>query len=329
MNEIIWAMLILLVFPGFLFLFAWSLVLEWWDRKLYARLQNRVGPRFIQPEADFIKLLAKEDIVTKSSDGGMLYMLPLISFAAVCATIIYIPVWAGNSVVNFQGDLLMVSYLLTIPTVALFLIGWHSANLFAAVGSQRAMTQLFAYEVPLLLVLVSPAILAGSWSISDITQFQMDKPWAMWFTLFPGFFIALFMMQAKMERTPFDIPDAETEIVGGPLTEISGKKLALMRLTFDILMVTGAALIAALFLGGFTLAWDGWAGWSINAVLFLVKTMFIVFLLSAVRALFARLRIDQMVDFSWSWMAPLAILQVFIVILAKYFDLVEVVGGWL
>jgi len=139
--------------------------------------------------------------------------------------------------------------------------------------------------------------------------------------LLPGFIISLFALEAKLERSPFDIPHAESEIVGGTLTEYSGKKLAMMRLVDDIGMVVGSSLLAAIFLGGFFFL-DGsivLAGTDltplVNFVLFLAKSLFIVFLLGVVRTLFARLRIDQMLDFSWKYLATGGVLQLFIAVM--------------
>ena len=126
-----------------------------------------------------------------------------------------------------------------------------------------------------------------------------------------GFFIALIALQAKLERVPFDIPHAETEIVGGQFTEYSGKKLAFFRLLSDIEMVVGTGLIAAVFLGGFP------GGLLPGLVWFIVKTLFVISLLAAMRAALSRIRIDQMIHFSWRWLAPLAVLQLLIVIVIK------------
>jgi NADH-quinone oxidoreductase subunit H len=139
--------------------------------------------------------------------------------------------------------------------------------------------------------------------------------------LVPGFIIALLALEAKLERSPFDIPHAETEIVGGTLTEYSGKKLAVMHLVDDIGMVVGSSLLAAVFLGGFIFL-DGSFVWSgtditpwINFILYIAKSIIIVFLLALVRTLFARLRIDQMLDFSWKYLAIGGLLQLFIAVM--------------
>ena len=307
-----------LVFPGFLFLIGYSLFAEWFDRKMYARMQNRVGPPLIQPFADLMKLLSKEDITPEGVETKPYNLLPILAFASVATSLVYIPLLTITTPIGFQGDLILVLYMLTLPTILLFLVGWYSRNTFAAIGAYRAVSQLFVYEIPLFIVALCPALWVGSWSLGDIVSFQQHNAWL--FIVQPiGFVTAIICLQAKLERIPFDIPEAETEIVGGPLVEYSGRKLALFRLSADMLMVSGAALISALYLGGpsvgvslasLPLA----AAAAIGFVAFLVKTMFIVFLLSFIRAAFARLRIDQMANFGWKWLAPFAVLQIFLVI---------------
>jgi NADH-quinone oxidoreductase subunit H len=171
---------------------------------------------------------------------------------------------------------------------------------------------LFGYEVPLFLAVLSPAILADSWRILDIASFYQANP----LLLLPniiGFAIALIALQAKLERVPFDIPHAETEIVGGTFTEYSGKKLALFRLLSDVEMVVGAGLIAAVFMGGFP------GGVIAGLVHFIIKTLVVIALLAAMRAACGRIRVDQVVSFSWKILAPLAVLQLLIVLILKGF----------
>jgi len=312
--------LYLLIFPGFLFLLTFGLFCEWVDRKVYARLQNRVGPPILQPFADLIKLLGKEDIIPRNVDRILFQYTPLMAFAAVMVPIMSIPIWSVRALYPLQGDLLLALYLLSIPTLALFIIGWSSASLYPLVGGFRAATMLFGFEVPFILTCLSGGVVAGSWSVSDVTTYMARHPATM-ILLLPGFIIALFALQAKLERSPFDIPHAESEIVGGTLTEYSGKKLAAMRLVDDIGMVVGSSLLAAVFLGGFIFL-DGSFIWSgtdftpfINFMLYIAKSLFIVFLLALVRTLFARLRIDQMLDFSWKYLAMGGILQLFLAVM--------------
>jgi NADH-quinone oxidoreductase subunit H len=327
----------LLVFPGVLFLFAFATFAEWFDRKVYARLQNRIGPLhtgssgILQPVADFVKLLAKEDITPTNADKGVFNVLPLFSFASALTAFFLIPMFRVNlPYSSFPGDLIVIVYLLSIPTIIYFLAGWHSTNYYAMVGSFRNLTQLFGYEVPLFLALLSPAMLAGfwdagfwqpaNWQIALIGDFYRAHPALIPINLI-GFIVALIALQAKLERVPFDAPEAETEIVAGALTEYSGKKLALFRLTLDIEMVVGSALIAAVFLGGFVLPPVNIGTLDISGVLsfllFVIKTMFVVTLLSLMRALMGRLRIDQTVTFSWKWLAPASLVQILIAVIIK------------
>ncbi len=316
--EVIKPILYILVFPGFAFQFVFSTYLEWMDRKLYARMQNRRGPLYtgyqgiLQPVADIFKLFFKEDIVPASADRFMFSLMPILGLAAVVTAGLYIPVWLFTPYNSFEGDLIVVLYLLSIPTLVLFLAGWFSVSPFSLIGATRVLTQLFAYEVPFFLALLTPAVVAGSWQIQKIAAF----PWTSgaWWVIplqMLAFVVALLTLQAKLERVPFDIPEAETEVVGGPLTEYGGKKLALFRLQKDVLMLVGSAFIAALFLGGFL------GGIWLGGLQLLVKTIFIVFLLSVIRAAFARIRIDQIVTFSWKYLAPVSLIQLLIVLLLK------------
>jgi NADH-quinone oxidoreductase subunit H len=185
--------------------------------------------------------------------------------------------------------------------------------MFAAVGGVRVLTLLFSYEVPLFLALLSPAVMAGTWRLAEIAAYYQDHPFHTLITVFLGLPVSLVCLQAKLERIPFDIPEAETEIVGGAFTEYSGRKLAMFRLLIDVELVVGAGFIAALFLGGFPGGLVGGFVW------FILKTLAIVVVLSAIKAVMARIRIDQMVQFSWRYLAPLAVLQLAIVILVKGF----------
>jgi NADH-quinone oxidoreductase subunit H len=299
------------IFPGFLFLAVYGLFLQWVDRKLCAVMQNRMGPPWFQPFADFVKLLAKEVIVPDEANSPMFRVLPYFALAAVVTALVSIPVW-GTAMFPFQGDLIVVIYLLTIPTVAFFLAGWSSSSPYATIGSMRVLTQLFAYEVPLMLALIGPAILAGTWNITEISAF-----FAAHTALIPaqllGFLAAIIALQGKLERMPFDIPHAKNEIVGGQFTEYSGRLLNFFLLAVDMELVVGAALLNAVFLGG-ALGLTGVAA----IAMFFAKTMFITFLLALLKVLMARIRIEQMVNFCWKYLAPVAMAQVLFDIFLKY-----------
>jgi NADH-quinone oxidoreductase subunit H len=301
----------MLIFPGFLFLAAFGLIAEFLDRKLYARLQNRVGPPWFQPLADLIKLTAKEDIVPEQADPVMFKLMPILALTATITASFYIPLWRTNALFSFNGDLIVTIYLLTLPTLSYFLGGWYSTSLYSKIGAVRSLTQLFAYEVPLLMAILAPALLANSWSLSEMTRFYMAHP-GYWLFNGLGFVVAIVAMLGKLEKVPFDIPEAETEIVAGTFTEYSGRLLGLFRLSLDIEAIVGSALIAAVYLP-FGLAIGGIAGFSI----FILKILFIIAIMSLSRTVFARLRIDQMVDFCWKYVAPLAFLQMIICLIAK------------
>jgi NADH-quinone oxidoreductase subunit H len=310
----------LIFYPGFLFIFLYSTFVEWYDRKLYARLQNRMGPThtgpwgILQPIADFFKLMAKEDIVPERADKKMFSALPAFGLAIVSTAMLLLPVWNYNleqsSPTSFNGDIIVLLYLLSLPTFIFFLAGWSSTNLFSTIGGARVLTMLFGYEVPLFLSVLSPAVLADSWRLAEIAAFYRQRPGLAFVNLL-GFVIALICVQAKLERTPFDIPHAETEIVGGTFTEYSGKKLAIFRLMLDVEMVVAAGLLATVFLGGFP------GGPWLGLVNFIIKTLFVVFFLSLIRATTSRIRVDQVVSFAWKYLAPLAVLQLLIVIIVK------------
>ena len=301
----------ILIFPGFLFLSFFGLAAEFVDRKLYARMQNRKGPPWFQPLADIIKLTGKETIIPREADKRLFKILPVFALASACTAFMYVPIWGVKSLFPFEGDLIVVLYLLTIPTLTFFLAGWNSSSLFASLGSIRALTQLFAYEVPLFMALLGPALLADSWSLSSISAFYAQRP-ALLLLNIPGFVVALIALQGKLERVPFDIPEAETEIVGGAFTEYSGKLLAIFRMAIDVEMIVVSAIMAAIFLPFFI---EGPA--VVVFILFIIKTLIIVFLLAVMRTALARLRIEQMVNFCWKYLVPVVLLQILIDLLAK------------
>lgn len=298
------ALFSIIVFPGFLFLSVFGLAAEYYDRKLHARLQNRIGPPWYQPVADMIKLAAKEDTIPEDANVNIFKLAPIFALTGAVTASFYIPMWSQNALYSFDGDIIVVIYLLTIPTLSFFLGGWYSTSLYSKIGSVRTLTQLFAYEVPLMMSVLAPALLANTWCLSKMDQFYTTHPWYWLFNIL-GFLIALTALLGKLEKVPFDIPEAETEIVGGTFTEYGGRFLAIFRLTLDIEMIVASALLCAVYfpfgfgagpLGGF--------------VIFVIKIMAIVTMVAILRSVFARIRIDQMIDFCWRYLAPLAFLQV-------------------
>jgi NADH-quinone oxidoreductase subunit H len=307
------ALFSILVFPGFFFLSFFGMWMEFFDRRIYARLQNRKGPPWFQPLADFIKLIAKEDLVPTEANEMFFRGAPLVALTAVVTSFLYIPIWGPNALFSFNGDLIVVLYLLTLPTLAYFIGGWYSTSLFARIGSMRTVTQHFAYEVPLLMGMLAPAILAGTWSISAMSAFYMKHPNLALFNLI-AFVVCLIAIQGKLEKAPFDIPEAETEIVAGGFTEYSGRLFAILRLTMDMELIVCCSLLAAVFLP-FGLACCPFSGF----IIYLIKVIALVFIFSLARTVLARMRIDQMINFCWQYLVPLSLLQIFINILLKGF----------
>lgn len=308
MREILASLFALLIFPGFGFLFVCAMAFEWVDRRLIARFQGRVGPPWFQPVADLLKLLAKEDVLPTGAKETTAALLPMLSLAAVLTAGLYVPV-AGYAAASYEGDLIVVLFLLSIPMLAYFLAGWVTVGVYSILGGNRSLLQYFSYEVPFLMALSTPAIFGGSWSIAAITARQ--PVWGV-FVLPLGFVLALVGLIGKLKRDPLDIPKAKSEMVAGPLTEFSGRKLALWHLTMDMQMVVGIFLLVNLFFGGSSL--PATSPDLFAPLVFGIKALVILALLSTASVLYARLRIDQLANLGWRVLAPLALLQILVTV---------------
>jgi NADH-quinone oxidoreductase subunit H len=293
------------IFPGFLFLLVYGLIFEFLDRKIYARLQNRVGPPWFQPVADILKLIGKETIIPADANKTMFQILPLVSFASVVTAFVYVPVYEKTSSFAFEGDLIIVLYLMTVPTIVAFLAGWYSRGVYAVIGSIRTLTQFFAYEVPIFMSLLAPALIAGTWSLTGMMNFYAKHPIHILISL-PSFFVALVAAQGKLERAPFDAPEAETEVVAGALVEYGGKLLAIFKLTLDTELVLVASLVSTVFIPFMT------GSLLLNFGLYIAKTLVVLMFLILLRAVMARLRMDQMVKFCWRVLVPIEVVQIII-----------------
>ena len=316
MTDGLSALFALMVFPGFGFLFVCALAFQWIDRRVAARLQGRIGPPWFQPLADFIKLMSKEDTLPTGAHEFACAALPVISLAAVLTAGLHIPV-AGKAASVFEGDLIVVLFLLSIPALAYFLAGWLSVGVYSIIGGNRSLLQYFAYEVPFIMALTGPAILSGSWSISHIALQQSQTVWMVLVQPL-GFLLAVVGLIGKLKRPPFDIPKAKSEVVAGPLTEFSGRKLALWHLTLDIQMVVGIFLLVNVFLGGSspgTIYPVSSLGATPAVMAFGAKALAVLLLLSVSSVLYARLRIDQLANIGWRVLAPLALAQIMATIL--------------
>ena len=305
----------IIVFPGVLFLLVLSFFYEWIDRKLYAKVQNRYGPLhtgpagLFQPVADFVKLLAKEDIVPLVCDKVIFSAAPIIYLALPLTALFVIPIAGNTALIAFEGDLLLVMFVFTLMTITVFLAGWSSMNRYSIIGGVRAVLQMMSFEIPLGLALIGPAIAAKSLSISTISQWQSTGTWTILVQPI-GFVVLVICLLAELETAPFNIPEAESEIVAGWLTEYSGRKLAMFRLGRNLALILASSLISVLYLGGIEQI-----AFIPAPVFFLIKTTVVVLLISYLRSNFARLRIDQSIRGMWRYLLPLAVLQIVLILL--------------
>lgn len=300
--------LYLLIFPGLVFQVVGGLAYEWIDRKLLARFQRRVGPPWYQPLADLIKLFSKEDLLPEGAHDLIEMLLPLISLSAVLTAGLYIPI-AGFTAFSFEGDLIVIQFLMSVPTLAYYLAGAISVGIYSVLGGGRSILQFFSYEVPMLITISGPAVMAGSWSVAQISQSQAELgPFILFQPL--GFILAMIGLIGKLKRDPLDIPSASSEVVGGSLTEFSGTKLGFWYLVMNIQAVVGLFLLINLYFG--------WANFGLPLVgiaVFILLWLVMVAILSGTSAIFARLRIDQLAGLGWKFLVPLSLLQLGFVIL--------------
>src|SRR5512139_3111287 len=298
------SLIALLIFPAGLTLLFTGMLYEWVDRKLVARFQNRVGPRWFQPFADLVKLFGKEQILPGLANRSLFFGLPVVAIAGSLTAALYVPFLGLEPVHSFTGDLIVTLYLLSLLTMCIGLAGWNTSSRFSLIGSTRALTQMFAYEAPFLLALLGPALVAGSWQISEINQYAQSH-W-MLFTQPVGFIVALIGLMGKLELPPFDSPEAETEIVAGALTEYSGRGLAIFKIGKSVELIVGITLVSAFYLGGVS-----------GILAFLLKTIGVLLLMTVFQTLLTRLRIDQTVGLWWRFGTILVLAQIVIMILLK------------
>ena len=294
----------LMIFPAGLFVLVNGIAYRWLDSKLVARLQNRVGPRWFQAAADIVKLLAKEEIIPEHVDERLFIALPIVALAGAMTGLLYLPLAGLPPLYSFPGDLIVSVYLLSMLTLCTGLAGANSRGRFSVIGATRALTQMFSYEAPLLLSLLGPAFVAGSWQINQIMAYT-SQHWLL-FEQPIGFVIALIGLMGKLEMAPFDAPEAETEIVAGAVTEYSGRGLALFYLGREVELVGGLTLIAAFYLGGVN-----------NPLEYIVKTSLLMLGVAGVQTLMPRLRIDQTVGLWWRFGALLGLAQWLVLMLRR------------
>jgi NADH-quinone oxidoreductase subunit H len=287
-------------------------------------MQGRRGPvvtgpyGLLQPVADFFKLAAKEEIVPAEADTFVLRWGPALYFAAPAMGIVFIPVLGYQSVLSNPLDLLFMVFVLSFSTLMATLLGYASAGRYSTIAIGRLVIQYTSYEVPLLIAMVTPAVLAGSLSLDGVASAQSS----LWYIFLMPIAFGVFVVAAlaELEKPPFDIPSASTEIVGGWMTEFSGNALAYVKLTKNLAYVFLSSLAVTLFLGGAggpVLVSNVYLQDSLYACYFLIKLFAVGFLIFAIRTALARVRIDQAARLFWTVMTPLSLLQLAVVILVK------------
>jgi NADH-quinone oxidoreductase subunit H len=287
-------------------------------------VQGRRGPvvtgpfGIFQPVADFFKLASKEEIIPAEADTFVLRWGPALYFAAPAIGIAFIPVAGYQSVLYHPLDLLFMFFILSFSTLMATLIGYASAGRYATIAIGRLVVQYTSYEIPLLICMITPAVLAGSLSIQGVVAGQASA----WYVFVAPAAFGVFVVAslAELEKPPFDIPSASTEIVGGWMTELSGNALAYVKLTKNLSYVFLSALAVSLFLGGpggpvlTTVA-------AIQAIAytfyFLVKLFAVGFLIFAIRTALARVRIDQAAKLFWTIITPLSLAQLAVAVLVR------------
>jgi len=289
------------VFPGFLFTAVVGLLASWVDRKITARIQWRIGPPWYQNFIDFFKLLGKETIIPRGARRTGFLFAPFIGLIGV--TLVSLILWQMNLDPDrsFMGDVIVLIYLSILPSLAIIIGGSSSANPLGAMGASREMKLILADELPFIMAIFTPLVKIGSIKIGSIVTYQLN--YGMMFTHHLSSVIALIVaflcMQAKLAFVPFDIPEAEQEIMAGPYIEYSGPPLAIFKLTRAMMLFAMPVFLISIFLGGMQI--NGWATiWSI------VKYLVILILIILVKNTNPRLRIDQALKFFWLRMFPLA-----------------------
>jgi NADH-quinone oxidoreductase subunit H len=315
---------IMLVFP---LLFAVTTLLE---RKGLGRIQNRLGPNRVgpfgifQPIADGLKMVTKEDIVPHNADKLVHFLAPVVLVIPTLLAYAVLPYGAHLAPINLDAGILFFFAVGASTELSVFMAGWSSRNKYSLLGAMRAIAQMISYEIPLILSSVTVIMLAGSLSLVEIVKHQdgfvlgfvphwnVFTPWGL-----AGFIIFLIASLAESNRSPFDLPEAESEIIAGHLTEYSGFKYALFFLAEYLGMFAMCGLATTLFLGGWHAPLPG-LEFVPSFVWFMAKLMALVCLFIWIRGTVPRLRVDQLLNLAWKFMLPLALINLLVAAVWHY-----------
>ena len=315
---------ILMVFPAFFS------IITIFERKGIGRIQNRYGPNrvgipftkirlcgFGQFVPDGLKMLTKEDIVPRAADNLVHFLAPVVMLIPVLLAYAVLPFGRNMTMTDYDAGLLFFFAIGGAVEIAVFMAGWSSRNKYSLLGAMRAIAQMISYEIPLILSAVTVVMVVGSLKLVDIIAAQNQYTYgiAHWHVFTPwgllGFVLYFIASLAESNRTPFDLPEAESEIIAGYFTEYSGFKFALFFLGEYLGMFAISGLGITLFLGGWT-APVSFLTWIPSYIWFFSKLITLIFVFIWIRATLPRLRMDQLMNFAWKFMLPLALINILI-----------------
>jgi NADH-quinone oxidoreductase subunit H len=327
-GVVLSVVVIVCLFPA---LFALTTVFE---RKGLGRIQNRIGPNrtgpfgILQPVADGIKSLTKEDIVPLSADAAVHFLAPVVLVVAVFMGFAVLPMGRNMALVDMDAGLLFYFAMSASTELSVFMAGWSSRNKYSLLGAMRAVAQMISYEVPLLMSSVAVVMITGSLSLTKIVEAQDHYTWGLphWYIFTPwgfaGFLMYAIAATAETNRSPFDLPEGESELVAGYHTEYSGFKFALFFLGEYLAMFSISGLGATLFLGGWSAPFS-WLGWVPSWIWFFSKLMLSIFVFIWMRGTLPRLRQDQLMNFAWKFVLPMTLLNLMVAALWRFLG-----DGW-
>ena len=310
------------------------------ERKLLGWFTQRKGPNrvgfwgVLQTLADALKLLCKENITPKGADRFLFNLAPILIFVPVLIVLGLIPYSSEFTFMNFQTNLLIYIVLATLPVLSILLAGWASNNKYSLMGAMRNVAQILAYELPMAFVVLSIIVLSGSINLTQIILAQSGQTGLFSWFIAPcliGFFIMFICVLAELNRCPFDLPEAESELVCGYNTEYSGMRFALFYLSEYGMLFANSLLLVVLFFGGYLSPFGKYVSTILfepqlsNIVVYfeqvfwlLVKTFLIIFVMIWVRATLPRMASFDLLKFSWSVLLPVSIINFFLMVILKY-----------
>lgn len=303
------------------------------ERKLLGFFTQRKGPNrvgfwgILQTLADAFKLLCKENITPEKSDKFLFNLAPILVFVPMFAALGILPYSSEFTFVNTSTNVILYLILAAFPVLSIFLAGWASNNKYSLMGAARSIAQVLSYELPITFVILSIVVLASSMNLTGITLAQTSKFGLFGWFIFPcvlGFLILFTSILAELNRCPFDLPEAESELISGYNTEYSGMRFAMFYLSEYSMMFANAIFISILFLGGYLSPFGKYLFSSSFLIYFeqafwlFLKAFGLIFVMIWIRATFPRLASFDLMKFSWAFLLPLSILNLFIAVLIKY-----------